>query len=243
MFNLTEFESQKLQQIKGMAGDKSLYKQALDLIIDSDKHGYAYLQTWLGMPIIQLPEDIINTQEMFWTDQPDVVLATGIAWGGSIVLYASLMELAGKGNVVAVDRILPAHIKKAIMKFPFSHRIHLIEGDSVDSKVINEVKSKICPSDKVSVFLDSDHTHDHVLAELRAYGEMVTKGQHLTVYATRIEEMPYSKHRPRPWGRGNNPMTALKLYLSENDRFIIDRNYSERTLISFAPDGHIKCVK
>jgi cephalosporin hydroxylase len=145
--------------------------------------------------------------------------------------------------VVAVDRILPAHIKKAIMKFPFSHRIHLIEGDSVDAKVINEVKSKIYPSDKVSVFLDSDHTHDHVLAELHAYGDMVTKGQHLTLYATRIEEMPYSKHRPRPWGQGNNPMTALKLYLSENDRFIIDRYYSQRALISFASDGYVKCVK
>jgi cephalosporin hydroxylase len=243
MFDLTNFESQKRQQIIEMASDKVLYGQALELIIDSDKHGYAYWQTWLGMPIIQMPEDIITTQEIFWADRPDVVIETGIAWGGSIVLHASLMELAGNGKVVAVDRTLPTHVRAAIMKFPFSSRIHLIEGDSIDTNVIEEVKSKIGPSDKVAIFLDSDHTHDHVLAELSAYGELVTKGQHLTVYATRIEEMPCSIHRPRPWGLGNNPMTALKFYLAENDRFVIDEGFARKTLISFAPKGRLICVK
>jgi cephalosporin hydroxylase len=243
MFNLTDFDAQKWQQIRGIENDKALHKQALEFILESDKHGYAYWQSWLGMPIIQLPEDIITTQEIFWADKPDVVIETGVAWGGSVVLHASLMELVGKGKVVAVDRVLPTHLREAIMKFPFSHRIHLIEGDSIDKDVVDAVRSEICSADQVAVFLDSDHRHDHVLAELRSYGELVTKGQHLTAYATRIEQMPFSKHRPRPWGPGNNPMTALKFYMSETDRFVVDLAYARKTVISFVPEGRLICVK
>lgn len=243
MFNLTDFELQKTQQIDLMAKDVRLHGQALELIIESDKYGYAYWPTWLGVPIIQLPEDIITTQEIFWADLPDVIIETGIAWGGSVILHASLMELAGKGRVIAIDRVMPNHVREAIMKFPFSKRIHLIQGDSVDRRVIEEVKSKINPSDATAVCLDSDHSHDHVLAELHAYGELVTIGQHLTVYATRIEEMPVSQHRPRSWGPGNNPMTAVRSYLVEGNRFVIDELYSRKSFLSFAPEGRLLCVK
>lgn len=243
MFNRSEFEVAKRQQVREMAKDKELKKHAFELLADSDKYGYAYQQTWLGMPIIQLPEDIIATQELFWADQPDVVIETGVAWGGSVVLHASLMDLAGKGRVVAVDRALPPHLRADIMKYPFSHRIHLIEGNSVDMTVIKTVGSKIEPSDRVAVFLDSDHSHDHVLAELRAYGGLVTKGQHLTVYATAIEQMPIAKHRPRPWRPGANPMTALKAYMEETDRFVVDKVWDRKSLVSFAPRGRLLCVK
>lgn len=243
MFNLTEFEFQRRQKINLMATAYELHSQALKLLVESDKYNYAYWPTWLGVPIIQLPEDIITTQEIFWADLPDVVIETGVAWGGSILMHASLMELAGKGSVIAIDRVLPEHLKKVIMQFPFSNRIQLIEGDSIDRSVIDRVRAEIKSSDSVAAFLDSDHTHDHVLSELRAYGDMVTKGQHLTVYATRIEEMPPSEHRPRPWGPGNNPMTAVKAYLVENDRFVIDEFYAAKSFLTFAPSGRLVCVK
>lgn len=243
MFNRSEFEAEKQNQVAEMIKDKGLQKRAVEFLVDSDKYGYAYQQSWLGMPIIQLPEDIIATQELFWADQPDVVVETGVAWGGSVVLHASLMELAGKGKVVAVDRVLPPHLRADIMKFPFSHRIHLIEGDSIDKAVIKAVGAEVRPFDRVAVFLDSNHSHDHVLAELRAYGNLVTKGQHLTVYATGIERMPVSKHRPRPWGPGANPMTALESYIGETDRFVVDEVLDRKALISFVPRGRLLCVK
>lgn len=243
MFNRSEFEVSKQQHAKEMAKDEELQRHANELVIESDKYAYAYQQTWLGVPIIQLPEDIIATQELFWADQPDVVIETGVAWGGSVVLHASLMELAGKGKVLAIDRTLPAHLREDIMKFPFSRRIHMIEGDSVDEAVIQAVKSEIAPSDRVAVFLDSNHSHDHVLAELRAYGSLVSKGQHLTVYATAIERMPLSRHRPRPWGPGSNPMTALEAYLEETDRFVVDAICDRKSLLTFVPHGRLLCVQ
>jgi cephalosporin hydroxylase len=243
MFIRSKFDIAKLAQAIEMSKDNALQKDALELIFDADKYAYAYQQTWLGMPIIQLPEDIVTTQELFWADKPEIIVETGIAWGGSIVLHASLMELAGKGKVIAVDKVLPPHLTADIMKFSFSHRIHLVEGNSIDPSVVATVQSEIKNSNRVSVFLDSNHTHEHVLAELRAYGPLVTKGQHLTVYATAIENLPISKHRPRSWAPGDNPMTAIEAYMAETDRFTVDENINNKSLISFAPRGRLLCVK
>lgn len=159
------------------------------------------------------------------------------------MLHASLMELAGKGKVLAVDRVLPPHLRAEIMKFPFSHRIHLIEGDSASNTALELVKREISPADKVAVFLDSNHAHDHVLAELRAYGALVTKGQHMTVYATAIERLPVSNQKSRPWAPGSNPMTALEVFLRESDRFVVDNAWEDRALVSYAPRGRLLCVK
>lgn len=243
MFDRAEFEARKMRKRAELGKDKNLQKQALEFVANADKYDYAYMQSWLGLPIIQLPEDILITQEIFWADQPDVVIETGVAWGGSIVLHASLMELSGRGRVLGVDKVLPPHLRSDIMKFPFSKRIHLIEGDSASETVIEAIKAEICETDKVAVFLDSNHTHDHVLAELRVYGQLVTKGQHMTVYATAIERMPKSIHRPRPWAPGSSPMTAINAFLQESDRFLVDGNWDDRTLVSYAPRGRLLCVK
>lgn len=232
-----------MQHRAELGRDESLQKQALELVVSANKYEYAYMQSWLGMPIIQLPEDILITQEIFWADKPDVVIETGVAWGGSVVLHASLMELAGNGKVLAVDQVLPTHLRAEIMKFPFSRRIHLIEGDSASACVFETIKAEIRTADKVAVFLDSNHSHDHVLAELRSLGKLVTKGQHLTVYATAIEKMPKSTHRTRPWAPGANPMTAIDAYLQESDRFIIDNDWDNRSLVSYAPKGRLLCVR
>lgn len=243
MFDRTEFEAFKLRCGLEMGGDEKLQQQALEFVVSAQRYDYAYMRTWLGMPIIQLPEDILITQEIFWADKPDIVIETGIAWGGSVILHASLMELAGNGKVLGIDKVLPVHVRDELMKYPFSRRIHLIEGDSASEEVFEAVKAEIGLADKISVFLDSNHTHEHVLSELRSFGKLVTKGQHLTVYATAIENMPKSTQRPRPWAPGASPMTAIAAYFAETDRFIIDEGFDNTSLVSYVPKGRLLCIK
>jgi len=241
MFNRRELEEANAAKMSQMACDKALYQSAMDLLVRSDRYRYAYQFTWLGMPIIQLPQDILVTQEIFWRTQPDVVIETGIAWGGSVILHASLMELrGGAGRVVAVDQVLLPHIRERIMSYPFSHRIELLEGNSADPRIVAKVRGSVRTTERVAAFLDSNHTHSHVLAELHSYAPLVTVGQYLTVYATAIEQIPAS--RPRPWGLGNNPWTAVEAFCKEDDRFTIDVDVDVKVLGSFAPRGRLRRV-
>lgn len=243
MFEREKLESEKLATAKTQAEDSDLQKQALEFVINSDKHGYAYQWTWLGLPMIQLPADIVVTQEVIWQTQPDVIIETGVAWGGSILMYASLMQLYGKGKVIGIDLNLYDHVSEQIMSYPFSNRIQLYKGSSTDESIVAKIKSQIKPGDKVMVILDSNHTHEHVLNELRAYGSLVSKGQFLIVSDTIVEDIPPQTHRPRPWGPGNNPKTALFQYLKEVDRFEIDAYTNTKLLTTFSPMGYVKCIK
>ena len=130
-----------------------------------------------------------------------------------------------------------------ISAYPFSRRIHLIEGSSTDEAVFEQVKSRIAPDAKVAVVLDSNHTHDHVLAELRLYGPLVTPGQYLICADTIVEHIPEQEHRPRPWGPGNNPKTALDAYLAETDRFEPDQYTNDKLLVTCSPGGYLRCAK
>jgi cephalosporin hydroxylase len=243
MFIRPEFDADIQARAQAMSRDEALQSIALSFVAASDKYNYAHQQSWLGLPLVQLPEDILVNQQIFWADRPDVVVESGVAWGGSVVFHASLMALAGKGRVLAIDKFIPEHVRIEIMKFPFSERITLIEGDSVSHDVVGRVRREIAKGDKVAAFLDSNHCQSHVLSELRAYAPMVTKGQHLTVYATAIESLPENMHRPRPWGHGNNPLTALRQFLAETNRFIIDPQLATKELVTFAPQGRLLCVK
>lgn len=242
-FDREAFERQKICAIKAQADDTDLRFLATKFVQESNRYDYAYHWTWLGSPIIQLPQDILVTQEIIWKCKPDLIIETGVAWGGSVVLHAAILELIGKGEVIAIDSTLPAHINLEINKYKFSNRIHLIKGNSVDNSVISKVQKYISNGKSVSVFLDSNHTHDHVLAELRAYGPLVTVGQYLTVYATAIETLTQPAHRNRPWGPGNSPMSALKYYLEETDRFQIEGILDMKSLCTFAPQGRLKCIR
>ncbi len=242
-FDRDEFEKSKRKFAVQQAKDEDLQAKALDLLVHSDKYHYGYQWSWLGMPIIQLPPDILATQEIIWQTQPDVIIETGIAWGGSIVLYASLLELIGKGEVVAVDTVLPQKNIDAIMKYPFSKRIHMYEGSSLSLDVEEKVKSHIETGDKVMLLLDSNHTHEHVLDELQRYAPLVTEGQYLIVSDTIVEHIPAQEHRPRPWGPGNNPKTALRAYLEETDRFEEDVYYNSKLLTTFTPSGYLRCIR
>ena len=242
MFNREEFELQKKENIQKAFQDKELHQDAIRFITTSDRHNYAYNWTWLGLPIIQMPEDIVLIQEIIWDTQPDVIIETGIAWGGSIVLYASLTELIGKGQVIAIDKVLPQKNIDQIMKYNFSNRINLFEGSSIDPEIIEKVTALIKPTDKVMVILDSNHTHEHVYKELHTWSKLVTSGNYLVASDTIVEEIPEQKHRPRPWGHGNNPMTAVNMFLSEQSRFSRDNNYNCKAINSFTRNGYLKCL-
>ncbi|MCB2107416.1 MAG: cephalosporin hydroxylase family protein [Rhodobacteraceae bacterium] len=239
MFDREDFERTKRKNAHEQADDQAFAGIVKDFVVRSDQFGYAYQWTWLGLPIIQMPSDIICTQEIIWQCKPTVIIETGIAWGGSVALYASLLELLGRGTVVAVDTVLPESNIRAIKDLKCAKRVELIEGSSIDPSVIGRVKGFIKPDDKVMVLLDSNHTHEHVLAELRAYGPLVSKGQYLIVSDTIVEHIPTQTHRPRAWGPGNNPDTALRAYLDETDIFEADEYINSKLGPTFSPGGYL----
>jgi len=244
MFDRKQFDQEKEKNIKILHSANEVHAQALKFIEISDKYNYAYNWTWMGLPIIQMPEDIILMQEIIWDIKPDIVIETGIAWGGSVVLYASILELIGKGKVIAVDRVLPSHNIEAIKKFHFGNRIELIEGSSIDTSVVEKIKNQINPNDKIMVVLDSNHTDQHVYDELQIYAPLVSKDSYLVVSATIIEEIPEQHHRPRPWGHGNNPRTALDKFLQNNsDKFTRENIYNHKAINSFTRNGYVRCIK
>jgi cephalosporin hydroxylase len=207
------------------------------------KYKYTYNFTWLGRPIIQLPEDIMMMQEIIMTYQPDLIVETGIAHGGSLVFSASMLQLLGKGHVVGVDIDIRTHNRLAIEEHPLAHRISMIEGSSTAGSVVEQVRTHVADAERVVVFLDSNHTHDHVLTELELYSPFVRSGGYIVVFDTGIEDMPASMYPDRDWGPGNNPKTAVREFLKTNNRFTIDRNIESRLLYSVAPDGYLKCIK
>ncbi len=243
MFDRKAFDKEKLDFAEKQARDEDLQRQALELNVAADKYNYGYQWNWLGMPVIQLPADIVAVQEILWETKPTIVIETGIAWGGSIVYYASILQLLGEGRVIGVDRVLPEKNIREIMKYPFSDRIKLYHGSSTDPEMFEKIKSHIGPDDRVMVLLDSNHTHEHVLDELRLYAPLVSKGQFLVVSDTCVEQFPVQEHRPRPWGPGNNPQTALNQYMGESDRFEVDPYIDKKLLLTFTPHGYLRCVK
>jgi cephalosporin hydroxylase len=198
----------------------------------------------MGRPAIQFPQDLIGVQELVWRLRPDLIVETGIAHGGSLVYSASLLQLlGGDGIVVGVDVDIRAHNRVAIEQHPMAGRIRMIQGSSIDPAVVEQVREHARGRASVLVMLDSNHTHEHVLAELRAYAPLVTPDSYIVVFDTLIEDMPADLIQDRPWGPGNNPKTAVHAYLAEDDRFAIDRDMEAKLLITVAPDGWLRRVK
>jgi cephalosporin hydroxylase len=230
--------------VNAMYRDRVLQKKVRELYSDFGTYRYSYNFTWLGRPIIQLPQDILALQEIVWEVRPDVIIETGIAHGGSLILYASLLELlGGDGKVLGIDIDIRDHNRKAIETHPLFKRITLVEGSSIGRDVVEKARSMIQPKDCVLVVLDSNHTHEHVFEELQCYEPMVTKGSYLVVLDTNIEDMPENSFSDRPWDKGNNPRTAVWDFLKINDRFVVDKEFEKKLLITSASDGFLKCVK
>ncbi|MHC4396959.1 MAG: cephalosporin hydroxylase family protein [Planctomycetota bacterium] len=238
-----EFKKQNAEYIEQMGDNKELIMQSRDWMNTVNKYEYSYHFQWLGRPIIQYPQDIIAMQEILWQVQPDLVIETGIAHGGSLIFYASILELIGKGKVLGIDIDIRKHNREAIESHPMFNRISMIKGSSICEDVLEQVKRTAGGKETILVVLDSDHTHNHVLKELELYCPFVTNGSYLVVFDTIIEDMSEGSFPDRPWSKGNNPKTAVREFLKSHDDFVIDRNVEHKLLITVAPGGYLKRVK
>lgn len=241
---IKQFQDEIRSNVARMSRDGELISLIRRFINDSAKYKYSYNFSWLGRPIIQFTQDMIAVQELIWKVKPDLVIETGIAHGGSIIFYASLLELINKdGQVLGIDIEIRKHNRVEIENHPMFKRITMIEGSSTSEETVEKVFGFARGKEKIMILLDSMHTHEHVLKELRLYSPLVGKDSYIVVFDTVIEDMPEDAFPDRPWGKGNNPKTAVWEFLKENDRFEIDREIEERILITVAPDGYLKCIK
>ena len=241
---MKEFEQKNRAYIQRMVSATHLQELTREWFAASSKYEYSYHFTWLGRPIIQFPQDIIAMQEIIWDVKPDLIIETGIAHGGSLIFYASILDmLGGDGSVLGIDIDIRQHNRAEIENHPLSKRITMIEGSSVDQSVVEKVQDVAKSKQSVFVALDSSHTHEHVLNELKHYSPLVTKGSYLVVFDTVIEDLPQGSFPDRPWDKGNNPKTAVWEFLNTTDRFEIDKDIANKLLITVAPDGYLKCVK
>lgn len=254
---IIKFENEVKNNIQRLGDSKELPAESLNWMLKAGITGaYTYNFKWAGRPIIQFPQDIVAMQELIWEIKPDLIIETGIAHGGSLLMSASLMALLDyceasekslpvdphKTNrkVLGIDIDIRSHNRFAIESHPLKHHIHMIEGSSIDVNVITKVKDFAKRFKRILVCLDSMHTHDHVLAELEAYAPLVSQGSYCVVFDTIIEDMPENMFSDRPWGKGNNPKTAAWEYLKAHPEFEIDKNIQNKLLITVAPDGYLR---
>jgi cephalosporin hydroxylase len=245
--------------IERQGADIELNKKTWDWVLHAAKLGYTYNFQALGRPIIQFPQDMVAIQELIWACKPDLVIETGIAHGGSLIMSASMLALLDycdavesktvldpfnpKRKVIGIDIDIRPHNREAIEAHPMASRIEMLVGSSIDESVIAKVTARAADFERVMVCLDSNHTHDHVLAELMAYAPLVSVGSYCVVFDTAIENAPADFFTDRSWGPGDNPKTAVWEYLKTNPQFSIDKAIDHKLLISVAPDGYLKKVR
>jgi cephalosporin hydroxylase len=247
------------EAIARMGNDPSAWRAALDFMVVTARHKYSYHTSWFGRPVIQFPQDLVAMQELIWLTQPDLIIETGIAHGGSLIFSAAMLALldyceatagrvpldprASRRKVLGIDIDIRPHNRTALEAHPLAHKVEMIEGSSVEPRVISQVRDYAKGRKRILVCLDSNHTHDHVLAELEAYAPLVSAGSYCVVFDTIIEDMPPGSFADRPWGKGNNPKTAVRQYLQSNPHFEIDKDIQNKLLITVAPDGYLRRVK
>ena len=236
------FADEVARNIKGIREDRELQALTTQWVLKTLPHRYSYNFSWMGRPIIQYPQDMVAMQEILWRVQPELIIETGIAHGGSLVFYASICELVGRGEVLGIDIDIRAHNRAAIEAHPMARHIRMIEGSSIDPGVIAQVAAQAAGK-RTLVVLDSNHTHDHVLAELQAYAPLVSVDSYCVVFDTVVEDLPPGLYPDRPWDVGNNPKTAVKAYLRDNIDFTIDEDVEAKTLITVAPGGYLRRIR
>jgi cephalosporin hydroxylase len=238
------FEREKRENIQRLGDSRELQDLALEFMRASSVYKYTYNFSWMGLPIIQFPQDILAMQEIIWDVRPDLIVETGIARGGSLVFYASVLDLlGGDGRVLGVDIDIRPHNREAIERHPMSRRISMIQGSSTDNAVAEQVYAAARGCQRVLVSLDSNHTHEHVLRELELYSPLVKSGSYLVVFDTTIEDQPEDFQHGGPWDKRNNPKTAVWEFLKKNDRFVVDREIEDKLLITVTRQGYLKCVR
>ncbi len=240
---IDEFNLFREKNITATGSNKKLKKIANAFIIEAEKQKYLYNFDWLGRPTIQFPQDIMALQEIIWEIKPDLIIETGVAHGGGLIFYASMLEILGTGQVLGIDIDIRKHNREKIEKHKLFKRVHMIQGSSIDKKVVNAVSKIVKKHKKVLVCLDSMHTHDHVLSELKLYSKFVSPGSYIVAMDTIVEMMPRSWSKDRPWDVGNNPATAVKVFLKENRNFVVDKKLDDKLLITSCPGGFLKRIK
>lgn len=236
--------------------NSEIQRAAYDFIRASTQPKYSYNFSWMGRPIIQYPQDMIAMQELIWSIKPDLVIETGIAHGGSLIFSASMLAQLdmcdaiqtgisfnpkeSRRKVLGIDIDIRAHNRAAIEAHPMASRIQMIQGSSIAPEIIDQVKKLAAGHSRILVCLDSNHTHEHVLAELEAYAPLCSVDSYCVVFDTIIEDLPDNMYPDRPWGPGNNPKTAVHEYLRSHPEFEIDADIHHKLLITVAPDGYLK---
>ena len=243
MSEVAEFLRSVEGNIERLKKDDALHELSRRWLEAVTPHKYSHNFTWMGRPIIQVPQDVMAMQEIVWKIRPDLIVETGVAHGGSLIFYASMLELIGEGEVVGIDIEIRPHNREEIEKHSMAKRIVLVQGSSVEKTTVDAVHALARNKKRVLVVLDSNHTHAHTLAELNAYSGLVKKGGYLVVFDTAIEDLPDELFGDRPWKKGDNPKTAVWEFLRRSDRFRIDKDIEAKLQITVAPDGYLLCVK
>lgn len=253
---IKEFRQEVKNNIDAIGKDTDLRARSMKWVDDTARYNYSYNFNYLGRPIIQYPQDIVAMQEIIWEVKPDLIIETGIAHGGSLIFSASMLALIeyseavteGKSldvtkprtRVLGIDIDIRDHNRAAIEQHPMSNRIDMIQGSSIASETIAKVKEYAKDYKNILVCLDSNHTEEHVLAELNAYADFVAKGSYCVVFDTVVEDLPDDLYPNRPWGQGDNPKTAVWKYVEKHPEFSVDKSIDNKLLISVAPDGYLK---
>lgn len=240
---IVDFIKERENRIRSFGTNEELKNAAREFNTASNKAQYSYNFSWMGRPIIQYPQDMIAMQEIIWNIKPDLIIETGIAHGGSLIYYASILELIGKGEVLGIDVDIRKHNREEIEKHPMFKRIKMIQGSSIDEETVNKVREHTVGKEKIIVCLDSNHTHDHVLKELEYYSAFVSLNSYIVVFDTIVEFLPEGYfNQKRPWGIGNNPYTSVETFLKQNHEFVVDESIDNKLLISVAPGGYLRRI-
>lgn len=254
-----KFAEEREKRVEGYATDATFGQLSQQWLRESMERKYVYNFEWLGRPIIQYPQDMVAVQELIWSVKPDLIIETGIAHGGSLVFSASMLALldvadaieansvidpnASRRKVLGVDIDIRAHNRTAIEAHPMASRIQMIEGSSIAPDIVEQVKAVTQDYQRVMVFLDSNHTHQHVLAELQAYAPLTSIGSYCVCFDTFVEDMPQGFFSARPWDVGDNPKTAVREFCKHNDHFAVDRSIENKLMVTVAPEGFLKRVR
>ncbi len=255
---IKEFVLERNQRIQNFGKDQSFKTQSINWIEESMRKSYVYNFSWMGRPIIQYPQDMVAMQEIIWEVKPDLIIETGIAHGGSLIMSASFLAMLDycdaiesgevldpkkpKRRVLGIDIDIREHNRKAIEAHSMANRIDMIQGSSIAAETIQQVKDYAKDYKRILISLDSNHTHEHVLAELEAYAPLTSKGSYCVVFDTFVQDVPADVFTNRPWEPGNNPKTAVWEYLKTHPEFEIDKSIENKLLITVAPDGYLKRV-
>ncbi len=257
---MTDFDKEVASRLKNVPNEQKMIETAAAFVLESTPPKYSHNFSWLGRPIIQYPQDMVAMQEIIWKVKPDLIIETGIAHGGSLILSGSMLAqldlkeaiesdaeminpAESRRKVLAVDIDIRAHNRSAIEAHYLSSRIEMIQGSSIDLNIAKQVQGFAKDYSNVLVFLDSDHTHAHVLSELELYAPLTTVGSYCVVFDTIVEDMPEDMYPDRDWCPGNSPKTAIWEYLKHHPEFQVDKVLENKIVITVAPEGYLQRVK